>query len=188
MDSAGDPFIVKALPCRLLPLHLRNQASDTRTEDDGGYKVNRDNMTIFNVDPSFGAPEGSKIVAVNGINVSSWDEYLHLTTWTSKGRKNTRLSGWDLHLQLPQRDEQRVGTAAAESREIKVRYPHPPWNRSRAVVKGPRPPPMPPPRALAPQSATASGSAAQPPLAMNSASGPFVVRVRPREKKQHAES
>ena len=72
MDGAGEPFVVKVYP--------RKKASNTRSKGHTGFTVNRDNMTIFDVDSGFGAPEGAKILAVNGVNVSSWDEDLQMTT------------------------------------------------------------------------------------------------------------
>ena len=42
---------------------------------------------------------------MNGVNVSSWDEYLQMTT-KADDPNGTRLKEWDLHLQLPRDDEQ----------------------------------------------------------------------------------
>ena len=108
MDGAGEPFIVKVYP--------RKNASDTISKGHTGYTVNRDNMTIFDVDSGFGAPEGAKILAVNGVNVSSWDEYLQMTTKADDPNK-TRLEEWDLHLQLPRDDEQGGGASLSDGAE-----------------------------------------------------------------------
>ena len=64
MDSAGEPVVVRVRP---------------REKNDA---IIRGNMTIEDVDPDFGAPNGAKILAVNGVNVSSWGEYLQRTRST----------------------------------------------------------------------------------------------------------
>ena len=102
MDSAGETVVVKVYP--------RKKVSITRSKGHTGYTVNRDNMTIFDVDSGFGAPEGANILAVNGVNVSSWEEYLEMTGWSADDRCQTRIKEWDLHLRLPLNDEQRAGS------------------------------------------------------------------------------
>ena len=82
-DGAGEPLIVKVCPLK--------HASNMRPRGHTGYTVNTKYMTICDVEPGFGAPEGSKIVAANGVSVSSWEDYLGMTGWTSKGRLTTPL-------------------------------------------------------------------------------------------------
>ena len=58
-------------------------------------------MRTEDVDSGSAAPDGAKIVAANGINVKSWEEYLEITWWSADDRCRTRFKEWDSHLQLP---------------------------------------------------------------------------------------
>ena len=63
MGGTGEPFVVKVYP--------RKHVSDTLCTGHIPYRANNNNMTIFQVDSGFSAPEGANIVAANDVNVSS---------------------------------------------------------------------------------------------------------------------